>query len=118
MKKGHPDKSQKCLLVLRRFLLDRCIKNAISVRGGLPKSTSVVDTGTALHDVLTDTLAFSPSVLITCSICSYHQAQARAIRNGSRHMTQSQTQGSGDWWRNVSRSCAEFGAVDEARFFG
>ena len=36
-----------------------------------------VDHDTTLHGVHTDTVAFSPTVLIKCSICSYHQSLTR-----------------------------------------
>ena len=38
----------------------------------LLKFTLVVDNDTTLHGVHTDTVAFSPSVLIKCDICSHH----------------------------------------------
>ena len=38
----------------------------------LLKSTLVVNTDTTVHGVHTNTVAFSPSVLIKCGICSYH----------------------------------------------
>ena len=43
----------------------------------LLKFTPVVDNDTTLHGVHTDTVAFSPSVLIKCSICSCHQSLMR-----------------------------------------
>ena len=57
---------------LPRFSHESCIKVAVQVRGGVFKSTLVVDNDTTVHDVHTCTVAFSPSVLIKCSICSYH----------------------------------------------
>ena len=36
------------------------------------KFTYVVDNDTTVHGVHTNTVAFSPSVLIKCSICSGH----------------------------------------------
>ena len=41
------------------------------------KFTHVVDNDTTVHDVFTYTIAFSPSVLIKCSICPYHQTVTR-----------------------------------------
>ena len=38
----------------------------------LLKSTLVADNDTTVHGVHTNTVAFSPSVLIKCSICSNH----------------------------------------------
>ena len=46
-------------------------KGAIHARGGLLKFTHVINNDTIMHAVHTYTLAFSPSVLIKCSICSY-----------------------------------------------
>ena len=43
----------------------------------LLKFTHVVDNDTTVHDVHADTVAFRPSVLIKCSICSYHQTLTR-----------------------------------------
>ena len=43
------------------------------------KFTSVVDSDTTLHDVHSDTVGFSSSVLIRCSTCSYHQSDARSL---------------------------------------
>ena len=45
--------------------------------GGVLKSTLVFDTDTTVHGVHTDTVAFSPSVLVECSFCSYHQSLTR-----------------------------------------
>ena len=44
-----------------------------------------------VHDVHTNTVAFSPSVLIKCSICPYRQTLTSTpwIDNDSRHLTQS-----------------------------
>ena len=39
--------------------------------------TLVVDNDTTLHGVHAYTVAFSPSVLIECGICSYHQTLTR-----------------------------------------
>ena len=36
------------------------------------KFTFVVDNGTTLHGVYADAVAFSPTLLIKCSICSYY----------------------------------------------
>ena len=44
---------------------------------GVLKFTHVVDNDTQVHDVHTYTAAFSPSVLIKCSICPYHQTLTR-----------------------------------------
>ena len=57
---------------------DVASKNAISVRGGVLKFTSVLYIDTTVHDVHSDTVVFNSCLLITRSICSYHQAQARA----------------------------------------
>ena len=65
------------LLVLPRFDLESCIKVAITVRGDVLKLTLVVDNDTTLHGAKTDTVAFILSVLIKCSICSYHQLVTR-----------------------------------------
>ena len=47
--------------------------------------THVVDTDTTVHDVHIYTVAFSPSVLIKCSICPYHQTLTHTpCLNGSR----------------------------------
>ena len=50
----------------------------------------VFDNDTTVHAVHTCTVAFSPSVLIKCSICPYHQTltctQWLAQKNGSRHI--------------------------------
>ena len=50
------------MLVLPRFAHESCIKVAIAVRGGVLKFTLVVDSDTTVHDVHTDTVAFSPRV--------------------------------------------------------
>ena len=44
------------------------------------KFTFDVGNDTTVHDVHTYTVAFSPSVLIECSICSYHQTPTRTPR--------------------------------------
>ena len=41
------------------------------------KITLLVDNDTKLHGVQTDTVAFSPSVMIKCSISSSHQSLTR-----------------------------------------
>ena len=64
------------LLVLPRLAHESCIKVAITVRGVL-SFTHVVDNDTTVHDVHTHTVAFSPSVLIKCIICSKHQTLTR-----------------------------------------
>ena len=69
MYEGHPDETQNDSLILPCFAHESCIKVAITVRGGVLKFTHVVDNDTTLHDVHTDTVAFSPPVLIMCSIC-------------------------------------------------
>ena len=51
--------------------------SAITVREGVPKFTLVVDNDTTVHDAHKDTVAFSPSVLIKCSICSCPQTLTR-----------------------------------------
>ena len=66
-----------CPTFLRRFARESCIKVAIHVRGGVWKFTHVVENDTTVHDVHTYTVAFSPSVLIKCSICPYHQTLTR-----------------------------------------
>ena len=72
---GHPDKLRDVsLLVFPRFAHESCIKGSIIVRGGVLKSTLDVDKDTTLHGVRTDTVAFSPTVLIMCSICSSPQS--------------------------------------------
>ena len=40
---------------------------------------SCIKVDTTLHGVHTSTVAFSPSVLIKRSICSYHQTMARTL---------------------------------------
>ena len=69
------------------------IKVAINTRERVYKSTHVVDNDTTVHDVHTNTVTFSPSVLIKCSICLYHQTLTRTSRmaqeNDSRHLTHS-----------------------------
>ena len=50
---------------------------AITVRGGVLKFTLVADNDTTVHDEQTLTVAFCPSVLIKCSISSYHQTLTR-----------------------------------------
>ena len=67
---------QTCFLsffVERYFRVESCIKVAIHVRGGVLKFTSVVDDDTTVHDVHTNTVSFSLSVLIKCSICLHQQ---------------------------------------------
>ena len=70
------------------------MKVAIHVRGGVLKFTSVVDNDTTVHDVHTYTVASSPSVLIKCSMCPYHQTLTRtpgmAQENDPHHMTHRQ----------------------------
>ena len=39
--------------------------------------TLVVDNDTTLNGVHADTVAFSPSVLVKCCVCSYHQSLTR-----------------------------------------
>ena len=41
------------------------------------KNTLVVDNDTTVHDAHTDTVAFSPTVMIKCSIRSGHQTLTR-----------------------------------------
>ena len=53
-------------------LVNLASKGAIFARGGVLKSTLVVDNDTKVHGVCTNRVAFSPSVLIKCSIFSYH----------------------------------------------
>ena len=60
------------LWILPLFAHESCIEGTVRARGGVLKSTLVVDDDTTVHDVHTYTVAFSPSVLIKCSICSYH----------------------------------------------
>ena len=48
------------------------------------KFTHVVDNDTTVHDVHTYTVAFSPSVLVKCSVCPCHQLLMRTLGNGSR----------------------------------
>ena len=64
-------------MVLPRFVQESCIKVAIHVRGGVLKFTHVVENDTTVHDVHAYTVAFSPSVLIKCSIFLYHQTLTR-----------------------------------------
>ena len=72
---GHPDHLRDdSLLVLPRFAHESCIKGAITVRGGVLKFTLVVDNDTTLHGGRTDTVAFSPTVPIECSVCSHPHA--------------------------------------------
>ena len=59
------------------FAHESCIKVAIHVRGGVLKPRLVVDNDTTVHDVHTYAVAFSPSVLIKCGICPYHQTLTR-----------------------------------------
>ena len=61
----------------RVWLTGLASKGAITARGELLKFTLVVDNDTTVHDVHTDTVAFSSSVPIMCSICSYHQTLTR-----------------------------------------
>ena len=61
------------MVVLPRLARVDCIKVVIHVRRGVLKFASVVDKDTTVHDVHTYIVAFSPSVLIKCRICSYHQ---------------------------------------------
>ena len=57
---------------------ERSIKNLIwSVKDKLLKITFVVDNGTTLHCVHTDTVAFSPTLLIKWSVCSYPHSLTR-----------------------------------------
>ena len=65
------------LLVLPRFAHESCSKVAITVRGGVLKWLAV-DNDTTLHGVHTDTIAFSSSVQMKCSICFCHQSLTRA----------------------------------------
>ena len=65
------------LLVFPCFAHESCIKGAIIVRGSVLKPTHVLDNDTTVHGEHTKTVAFSPSVLIKCSICSYHQTLTR-----------------------------------------
>ena len=67
------------LLVLPRFANESCIKVAITVRGGVLKFTLVIDHDTTLHGVHADTVVFSPTVLIKCSICSYPLSLMRRV---------------------------------------
>ena len=58
----------------RASLRESCIKGAIFLRGGVLKSTLV-----AVNDsVHTYTVAFSPSVLIMCSLCSHSSTHGRS----------------------------------------
>ena len=61
---GHVDKISETvgLLVLPRFARESCINGAMIVRGGVLTFTPVVDTGTTLHGVHTDTVVFSSIV--------------------------------------------------------
>ena len=54
-------------------------KGAMFVRGGVFKSTLVVDNDRTVHGVHTNTAAFSPSVL-----CSDHPLMRTLRMNGSR----------------------------------
>ena len=63
--------------VLPRFAHEPCVEVAITVRGRVLALTLVVDNDTTVHDVHSCTVAFSPSVLIKCSICSYHHTLTR-----------------------------------------
>ena len=65
---GHPDRSA---LVLPRFAHESCTNVAIIVRGGALKFTLVVDKDTTGHGVPTNIVAFSPTILIKCAVCSY-----------------------------------------------
>ena len=46
-------------------------------RAHVLKFTSVVGNDTTVHDVHTNTGAFSPSILIKCGICPHHQTLTR-----------------------------------------
>ena len=52
------------------------------------KFTFVVNSDTQLHGVHTDTVAFSPSVLIKCSICSCRQSLTRTPHEGLKKTVQ------------------------------
>ena len=80
MNEGHPDEiSETTVCWSFRVLFTRfCIKDAVTVRGGVLKFTLAVDNDTTLHGVHTDMVAFSLAVQIKCSICSYHQSLTRA----------------------------------------
>ena len=54
------------------WLANLASKGAIFVRGGVFESTLVGDNDTAVHGVHSNTVAFSPSVLMKCGICSYN----------------------------------------------
>ena len=58
---------------------DSCVAASLSVFQFevVLKSTLVVDHDTTVHGVHADTVAFSLSVLIKCSFCSYHQSLTR-----------------------------------------
>ena len=56
---------------------ESCIKCVIIVTAGVLKFTVVVDDDTTLHDEHTDKVAFSPTVLIKCSICSCSHSLTR-----------------------------------------
>ena len=76
---GHLDNIPQTIVcgVLPRFAYESCIKSAILLRGGALKFTPVVDDDTTLHSVQADTVAFGPSVLTKCSICSYPYSPTR-----------------------------------------
>ena len=59
-------------------------KGAIFERGGVLKSTLVVDNDTTVHGVHTNTVASSPSVLIKCSLYSSHSLMRTLRMNDSR----------------------------------
>ena len=78
------------LLCLALFV--RCVALTLTMRGqnmaqammqffqqpvGVLKFTFVVDNDTTVHDVRTYTVVFSPSVLIKCRTCPYHQTLTR-----------------------------------------
>ena len=68
------------LLVLPRFAHESCIKSAIIVREEFfskKKKQLLLRNDTTLHGVHTDTVAFSPRVLIICCICSDPLSLAR-----------------------------------------
>ena len=79
------DKNQFAELTSSLISLDLSASNgAIFARGGVLKHTLVVDNDTTVHGVHTNAVAFSLSVLIKCSNCSYHPLMRTLRMNGSR----------------------------------
>ena len=74
------------------------------------KFTLVVDNDTTLHGVQTDTVAFSPTVLIKCSICSYPHSLMRTPPEWLKKTTHDKSHAIyctvALGWRNVGDRCS------------